>query len=70
MSRGAQGQSRWGNQTRRSVASPAGHVVVSRGGPAGTEAAVTAAEDGCDVILLERSDRVGGRLALAGERAS
>ena len=37
-------------------------VVIVGGGPAGMEAAATAAERGHDVILLERSNRLGGQL--------
>jgi 2,4-dienoyl-CoA reductase (NADPH2) len=44
-----------------------GRVIVAGGGPAGMEAARVAAERGRTVTLLERSDRLGGRLALAAE---
>ena len=37
-------------------------VVIVGGGPAGMEAAATAADRGHQVILLERSDRLGGQL--------
>ncbi len=40
-------------------------VVVVGGGPAGLEAAITAAEAGHRVTLLERSDRLGGAINLA-----
>lgn len=40
-------------------------VLVIGGGPAGLEAAYVAAAEGADVTLWERSDRLGGRLALA-----
>ncbi len=40
-------------------------VVVAGGGPAGMEAAVTAAERGHDVVLFERDDRLGGNLVAA-----
>ncbi len=40
-------------------------VVVIGGGPAGLEAAWVAAARGHDVILLERSSRLGGKVALA-----
>ncbi len=40
-------------------------VVVVGGGPAGLEAAVAAAEFGHDVVLLERSDRLGGQIPSA-----
>ncbi|MGB6119611.1 MAG: FAD-dependent oxidoreductase [Mesorhizobium sp.] len=41
------------------------NVLVIGGGPAGMEAAFVAAAEGDDVTLWERSDRLGGRLALA-----
>jgi len=41
-------------------------IVVVGGGPAGIAAAVEAATAGHDVVLLERADRIGGQLALAG----
>ncbi len=40
-------------------------VVVAGGGPAGMQAACTAAERGHDVILFEKADRLGGQLLLA-----
>ncbi|GIU96137.1 MAG: oxidoreductase [Gaiellaceae bacterium] len=40
-------------------------LVVVGGGPAGLAAAAEATEAGCEVVLLERSDRLGGQLALA-----
>ncbi len=46
-------------------------VVVVGGGPAGLEAARTAAERGHEVVLFEAQDRLGGQLALmarSGER--
>ena len=42
------------------------HVLVIGGGPAGMEAARVAATRGHRVTLVERSDRLGGALALAG----
>ena len=38
-------------------------ILVAGGGIAGISAAVEAAETGCDVILLEKSPRLGGRVA-------
>lgn len=40
-------------------------VVVVGGGNAGLEAACTAAEVGCDVVLFERAPRLGGMVAIA-----
>jgi len=40
-------------------------VLVIGGGPGGMEAAAVAASRGCDVTLLERSARLGGKLNLA-----
>ncbi len=40
-------------------------VVVVGGGPAGMQAAVTAAERGHEVVLLERSERLGGQVNTA-----
>ena len=40
-------------------------LLVVGGGPAGLAAATEAAESGHEVVLLERSDRLGGQLALA-----
>ena len=37
-------------------------VLVVGGGPAGLSAAITAAEGGAKVILLERDDMLGGQL--------
>ncbi|GLZ55111.1 FAD-dependent oxidoreductase [Actinomycetospora sp. NBRC 106378] len=54
---------------RESVAVPVARsrrrVLVVGGGPAGLAAAAEAAERGHDVHLVERSDRLGGQLALA-----
>ena len=41
-------------------------VVVAGGGPAGLQAAADAAELGHEVVLVERSERLGGQLLLAG----
>lgn len=41
-------------------------VVIVGAGPAGMEAAITASERGHEVIVLERADRVGGQVNLAG----
>ncbi len=38
-------------------------ILVAGGGIAGISAAVEAAETGCDVILLEKSATLGGRVA-------
>src|SRR5690606_23175629 len=45
-------------------------VVVVGGGPAGMEAARTARQRGHRVLLLERSPRVGGKLAVAASAPS
>ena len=41
-------------------------VVVVGGGVAGMQAAIVAAKRGHEVILLEKSDRIGGQMVLAG----
>ncbi len=41
-------------------------VVIVGAGPAGMEAAITASERGHEVIVLEKADRVGGQVHLAG----
>jgi 2,4-dienoyl-CoA reductase-like NADH-dependent reductase (Old Yellow Enzyme family) len=57
-------EARLGKGTLR-VASAAKRVVVVGGGPAGLEAAWVAAARGHDVTLLERADRLGGKIRLA-----
>jgi dimethylglycine catabolism A len=47
---------------------PTRRIVVIGGGVAGAEAAYRAAERGSEVVLLERSERLGGRAELAGRR--
>jgi len=42
-------------------------VIVVGGGPAGMFAAITAAEQGCRVILLEANDRLGKKLLITGK---
>ena len=42
-------------------------VIVVGGGPAGMMAAITAAENGAEVVLLEKNDRVGRKLAITGK---
>ena len=42
-------------------------VLVIGGGPAGMFAAITAAEQGCNVTLLERNDRLGKKLLITGK---
>jgi pyruvate/2-oxoglutarate dehydrogenase complex dihydrolipoamide dehydrogenase (E3) component len=49
--------------TRRSA--PAGRVLVIGAGPAGLAAAVESAASGAKVLLLERSDQIGGQMTLA-----
>ena len=42
-------------------------VIVIGGGPAGMFAAITAAEQGKRVLLLERNDRLGKKLLITGK---
>ncbi len=42
-------------------------VIVVGGGPAGMFAAITAAKNGCSVLLLERNDRLGKKLLITGK---
>ena len=42
-------------------------VCVIGGGPAGMFAAITAAEAGCSVLLLEKNDRLGKKLLITGK---
>ena len=42
-------------------------VVVVGGGPAGMFAAITAAQQGCKVLLLEKNDRLGKKLLITGK---
>ena len=49
------------------VAAKPRRVLVVGGGPAGMKLAETAAESGHSVTLLERGERLGGQLLLAGE---
>jgi 2,4-dienoyl-CoA reductase (NADPH2) len=53
-----------GNRSLQSVVKPK-RVTVVGGGPAGTEAALTAASRGHQVTLLEKAERLGGQLNLA-----
>lgn len=55
------------SEHRRAPSAPA-RIVVIGGGVAGAEAAHRAAERGSEVILLERTERLGGRAALAARR--
>lgn len=41
-------------------------VLVVGGGPAGLQAATTAAQRGCDVTLIEEDEQLGGQMFLAG----
>ena len=42
-------------------------LIVIGGGPAGMFAAITAAEKGCKVLLLEKNDRLGKKLLITGK---
>ena len=42
-------------------------VIVIGGGPAGMYAAITAAQNNCKVLLLERNDRLGKKLLITGK---
>jgi 2,4-dienoyl-CoA reductase-like NADH-dependent reductase (Old Yellow Enzyme family)/thioredoxin reductase len=61
-----------GAEGRRSPALEAasGRLLVVGGGPAGLEAAITAAQTGLKVRLLERAETVGGQFALAARLRS
>lgn len=61
-----------GAESRRkpSRVSKPGRLLVVGGGPAGLEAAITAAQSGLIVRLLERTDTVGGQFALAARLRS
>jgi 2,4-dienoyl-CoA reductase-like NADH-dependent reductase (Old Yellow Enzyme family) len=50
------------------LSGPPRRIVVIGAGVAGAEAAHRAAERGSEVVLLERTGRLGGRAALAGQR--
>ena len=41
--------------------------IVIGGGPAGMFAAITAARQGCKVLLLEKNDRLGKKLLITGK---
>ena len=42
-------------------------VIVIGGGPAGMFAAITAAEQGCKVVLIEANNRLGKKLLITGK---
>ena len=46
---------------------PSYNLIVIGAGAAGLFAAVTAAQDGAKVLLLERNDRIGKKLAITGK---
>jgi 2,4-dienoyl-CoA reductase-like NADH-dependent reductase (Old Yellow Enzyme family)/thioredoxin reductase len=55
---------------RLSASGASGRLLVLGGGPAGLEAAITAAQSGLKVRLLERAETVGGQFALAARLRS
>lgn len=57
-------EGRLGVHTRRAASAPR-RVVVVGGGPSGLKAAEVAAERGHQVVLLERSEQLGGQVAVA-----
>ena len=42
-------------------------VVIIGGGPAGCMASITASKNGNDVILLEKNEKIGNKLAIPGK---
>lgn len=42
-------------------------IIVVGGGAAGMMAAITAAENGCKVVLFEKNDRLGKKLFITGK---
>lgn len=59
----------WQTQTRKPITDDSKRVLVIGGGPAGLEAARTAALNGHAVTLWEQEDRVGGQLVPASQPA-
>ncbi len=59
-----------GQETTQAPDPEPGHIVVIGGGPAGLEAALTAANRGRQVTVLERESTLGGQLKLAAGFAS
>ena len=45
----------------------ASQVIVVGGGPAGMFSAITAAQCGCKVRLIEKNDQLGKKLAITGK---